>query len=254
MTVREDQLNRTFVEMADTLVSHFDVTDLLHTLVGRCVELFDFDAAGIMLVDERLTLRVVASSNEQTRMLELFEIQSQEGPCTDCDASGETVIEKDLEHSRQWPRFREEALGAGFRAVMAVPMALRSDVIGALNLFRSRPGRVDNDDRTACRALADVATIALIQERALREARLLSEQLQGALSSRVVIEQAKGVISARANVDMDTAFSVLRAYARAENLILADVARAVADGRLPLAQLDRPGHRTEPPDRTVQAP
>jgi len=242
MTVREDQLNRTFVELADTLVSHFDVPELLHTLAGRCVELFDFDAAGIMLVDDRRTLRVVASSNEQTRMLELFEIQSQEGPCTDCYASGETVIEKDLERSRQWPRFREEALGAGFRAVMAVPMALRHDVIGALNLFRRQPGRVVDDDRTACRALADVATIALIQERALRESRLLSEQLQLALNSRVVIEQAKGVISAHGNVDMDMAFRVLRAYARAENLILADVARSVVEGRLPLAQLDRRSH------------
>ena len=242
MTVREAQLNRTFVELADTLVNHFDVAEFLHTLAGRCVELFDVDAAGLMLADERGTLRVVGSSNEQTRMLELFEIQSHEGPCTDCYGSGHTVIEEDLEHSRRWPGFREEALSAGFRSALAVPMSLRDNVIGALNLFRAQPGGLDEDDLTACRALADVATIALIQERAVREARLLTEQLQRALNSRVVIEQAKGRLAGLANVDMDTAFKLLRGYARTKNLLLGDVARDLAEGRLSPAKLSRPEH------------
>jgi transcriptional regulator with GAF, ATPase, and Fis domain len=241
MTVRQAELNRTFVELADTLVNHFDVTEFLHALALRCVELFDVDAAGLMLADERGTLGVVGSSNEETRMLELFEIQNHEGPCPDCYRSGQTVIEEDLEHSERWPRFREEALSAGFYAAMAVPMRLRDDIIGALNLFRGRPGGLDADDRTACRALADVATIALIQERALREAKLLSDQLQAALNSRVVIEQAKGVLGALANVDMDTAFRLLRAYARTNNLLLASVARDVTEGRLPWLSLYRSG-------------
>jgi len=240
MTVRQAELNRTFVELADTLVNHFDVTEFLHTLASRCVELFAVDAAGLMLADERGTLRVVGSSNEQTRMLELFEIQSHEGPCPDSYRTGQTVIEEDLEHAQRWPLFREEALGAGFRAALAVPMRLRDDIIGALNLFRAQPGGLDQDDLTACRALADVATIALIQERALREARLLSDQLQAALNSRVVIEQAKGVLAALANVDMDTAFKLLRGHARANNLLLASVARDVTEGRLTPAKLSRP--------------
>jgi len=241
MTVREAQLNQTFVELADTLVSHFDVAEFLHRLAARCVELFEVDAAGLMLADGRGTLRVVGSSNEQTRILELFEIQSEEGPCSDCYRTGEIVVEEDVEHGVRWPRFREEALAAGFRAVMAVPMSLRDEVIGALNLFRAAPGGLGEDDRSACRALADVATIALLQERALREARLMSEQLQRALNSRVIIEQAKGVLAGQAGIDMDTAFKVLRDYARSHNLLLADVARDLAEGRLPLATLNRQG-------------
>jgi GAF domain-containing protein len=240
LRVRQAQLNRTFVELADTLVSRFDVAELLHTLATRCVELFEVDAAGLMLADEQGNLRVVASSNEQTRMLELFEIQTEEGPCPDCYHTGQIVVEEDMEHGRRWPLFRAEAFGAGFRAALAVPMRLRDDVIGALNLFRSQPGGLDADDLAACRALADVATIALIQERALREAKVLSEQLQGALDSRVVIEQAKGMVAGLANVDMNTAFKALRGYARAHNYLLADVARDVAQGRLSLAELSGP--------------
>jgi GAF domain-containing protein len=240
MTVRQGELNRTFVELADTLVNHFDVTEFLHTLASRCVDLFDVEAAGLMLADEHGTLRVIGSSNEQTRMLELFEIQSHEGPCPDCYRSGKTVIEEDLEQSERWPRFRVEALGTGFRAAVAVPMSLRDDVVGALNLFRARPGGLDDDDLAACQALADVATIALIQERALREARLVAEQLQRALNSRVVIEQAKGLVAGVANVDMDTAFKLLRSYARTNNLLLAEVARDLAQGRLTPAKLTRP--------------
>jgi len=242
MTIREAQLNRTFVELADTLVGDFDVAEFLHTLTARCVELFDVDAAGLLLVDERGALRVVGSSNEQTRILELFEIQSEEGPCSDCCRSGQVVVEEDIEHGARWPRFRREALAAGFRSVLAVPMRLRDDVVGALNLFCAEAGGLDEADQAACRALADVATIALLQERALREARLMSEQLQRALNSRVIIEQAKGVLAGQAGIDMDTAFKVLRDYARSNNLLLAAVARDLAEGRLPLAMLNRPGH------------
>ena len=242
MTVREVRLNRAFVELADTLVTHFDVVELFHTLATSCVELFDVDAAGLMLADERGTLRVVGSSNEQTRMLELFEIQSHEGPCSDCYRGGLAVIEEDLDRSERWPRFREQALGAGFRAALAVPMRLRDEVVGALNLFRTQPGGLDDDDMAACRALAGVATIALIQERALREAKLVAEQLRRALDGRVVIEQAKGVLVGLANVDMDSAFKFLRGYANAENRPLVEVARDLVDGRLPASKLGRVGY------------
>jgi transcriptional regulator with GAF, ATPase, and Fis domain len=241
MTVREAELNRTFVELTDTLVNHFDVAELLHTLATRCVDLFDVDAAGLMLADERGTLRVVASSNEQTRMLELFEIQSQEGPCLDCCHGGQTIIEDDLENADRWPRFRQEATAAGFHAALAIPMSLRDQVIGALNLFRVRSGQLDEMDLSCCRALADVATIALIQERAVREARLMAEQLQRALNSRVVIEQAKGIVAGRANVDMAIAFKLLRDYARSHNLLLVDVARDLINGRLSAAELGSRG-------------
>src|ERR1700730_9669240 len=238
MALRQTQLNRTLVELADTLVNDFDVVEFLHTLATRCVALFDVDAAGIMLAAERGALGVVGAADEQTSMLELFEIQSHEGPCSECYRSGHIVSEHDLETTDRWPRFRHEALNTGVRAALAVPLSLRDENLGALNLFRAEPGGLDDDDLAACQALADVATIALIQERALREARLVAEQLQRALDSRVVIEQAKGVLAGLANVDMHTAFKLLRGYARAENLLLVEAASAVIAGRL---MLGRPG-------------
>jgi GAF domain-containing protein len=240
MTAREAQLNRTFVQLADTLVTDFDVTELLHTLVSRCVELFDVDAAGLLLADERGRLRLLASSNEQSRMLELFEIQSDEGPCSDAFRLGQTVIEEDLARSDRWPRFRNEALNAGFRSAIAMPLSLRDRVIGALNLLRTRGGVLDQDELSSCRALADVATIALIQEQVLREARDLAAQLQSALSSRVVIEQAKGVLAGTANIDVAAAFTLLRNYARSQNLFLVDVARDIVTGRRSIADITTP--------------
>jgi transcriptional regulator with GAF, ATPase, and Fis domain len=234
---REAQLNETFVELADTLVNHFDVADLLHTLVTRCVDLFDLDAAGLVLADPTGRLRVVASSIEQARMLELLEVQTREGPCLDCYRTGKLVVEEDLSSTDRWPSFAAQALAADFHSVHALPMRLRDDVIGAMNLFRLPAGRLAPADAAACQALADVATISLLQERAIQEGRLLAEQLQTALNNRVIIEQAKGVLAEKARLDMDAAFQLLRRYARNHNLSLAAVARAMIEGQLLLADL-----------------
>lgn len=229
---REMKLSRTFVELADTLTKDFDVVDLLHTLCGRCVELVDVNAAGLVLTDHADRLRVVASSSEQARLLELFEVQNQEGPCLDCYRTGVAVVEEDLETSDRWPHFREAALSAGFLSVQAEPMQLRNEVIGALNLFRVHKGRLTEVEREICRALADVATIGLLQERAVREGRMVAEQLQTALNSRIVIEQAKGVLAERASLNMEQAFTRLRSYARNNNLRLVDVADDIISGTL----------------------
>jgi GAF domain-containing protein len=234
---REAHLGPTFVELADTLVGDFDVVDFLHTLTTRCVDLLEVDAAGLMLADASGTLRVIASSTEQVRLLELFEIQNQEGPCLDSYLSGEIIVEDDLDSAERWPRFRPEALEAGFMAVAAVPLRLRDERIGALNLFRSTPGRLDETESSICQALADVATIGLLQERAVREALVLADQLQTALNNRVIIEQAKGVLAERSQLDMGAAFERLRKYARNHNRRLADVAEALIAGRLSAADL-----------------
>jgi len=234
---RERQLTETFVELADTLVSQFDAADLLHTLAVRSTDLFDLDAAGIMLADKDGTLRVVGSSDEHARLLELFEVQSQEGPCLDCFSSGEPVVEDDLASTDRWPNFRREALGAGFHSVQAIPMRLRDQVIGALNLFRLPPGQLDFADLTACRAMADVATISLLQDRATEQSRVLAEQLQVALNNRTVIEQAKGVLAERADLDMHAAFELLRGHARNHNTRLNEVAQALLEDRLSVEAL-----------------
>jgi transcriptional regulator with GAF, ATPase, and Fis domain len=229
----EPLLIRTLVELADTLVDDFDVVDLLTLLSTRCVEVLDVAAAGIMLAAAEGDLRVVASSNETMRLVELFELQSDEGPCVDCFRTGVLVTRDDLATATDsWPNFASVAMKAGFQSAHALPMRLRGSVIGALNLFRSEIGALEEGDVLAAQALADVATIAILQHRVGLEANLLNEQLNEALNSRIVIEQAKGVVAERAGVDTDEAFRRLRSYARGNNLLLADVAREVASGKL----------------------
>jgi len=229
--IDQDLMVRTLVDLADTLVDDFDVVELLHLLTDRCVAVLDVAAAGLMLASPAGELRVMASSVEAMRVLELFEIQSEEGPCMDCFRSGLPVANADLaSHADRWPRFSPRALEAGFRAADAVPLRLRSSVIGALNLFGAEPGGLGATDLHAAQALADVATIAILQHRVAEEARILNEQLDHALNSRILIEQAKGVWAERTQSDMDQAFSRLRRYARSHNLALVAVARGVIDG------------------------
>jgi GAF domain-containing protein len=224
-------LSETFVELADTMVAGFDVIDFLHMLTDRSAQLLDVSAAGLLLADPRGELRVVAASSEQARLLELFQIQNDQGPCLECFRGGKPVAVADLATAaRRWPRFAPAALEAGFGSVQALPMRLREQVIGALNLFRAAPGRFDQADMRVGQALADVATISLLNERSLRRSETLNEQLQSALNSRVTIEQAKGKLAERLHLDMDQSFNVLRRYARTRNIRLSDLAKAFVDG------------------------
>jgi GAF domain-containing protein len=238
---REAVLARTLVELADTLVDDFDVVELLTLLTDRCVEVLDVDAAGLMLAAPDGDLRVMASSSEAMRVLELFELQSHEGPCLDCHRTGQPVVNQNLATvNGRWPRFVREALEAGFQSVHALPMRLRGTVIGALNLFRVDPGEMSQADVDAAQALADVATIAILSHRASLQSQLVNEQLNHALNSRIVIEQAKGMVAEREALNMEQAFSALRTHARAHNLRLVDVAQDVINGTLPSSALDRP--------------
>lgn len=233
MTSREQLLASTFVSLADTLVADFDVIDFLHTLVTRSVELLDADAAGIMLADQRGGLRVMASSAEEAHLLELYELQNDEGPCLDCFRSGRPVARDDLLAMRaSWPAFTDQLQGLGFHSAQALPMRLREKTIGALNLFRLEPGQLSQADLSIGQAMADVATVGLLQERAIAASEQLAAQLQTALASRVQLEQAKGVLAQRAGLPMDEAFQVMRAYARSHNRRLSDVAAQIIDGTL----------------------
>lgn len=233
MASRGTQLARTFVDVSDTLVLDFDVVDFLSVLAGRCVELLGVSEAGLMLADSEGVLRVAASSSDTMNLLELFELQHHDGPCVDCYRTKAPVREDDLHDAvNRWPRFTPEAIAAGFSSAYALPMRLRDQVIGSLNLLRAEPGVLDGDELLVAQALADVATIGILQHRAASENRLITEQLQYALNSRIVIEQAKGVLSARADLDMDEAFTSMRRYARNNGQRLTDVARAIAQGSL----------------------
>ena len=230
---REQRLAGVFVELADTLVDDFDMIDFLHTLTERSVELLQADAAGLILADPQDQLHVLASTTDQARVLELFELQNSEGPCLDCFVTGQPVVNIDLaEVEARWPRFHAATTAAGFRSVHALPLRLRGQVIGAMNLFCRDQSNLSDDDIAVGQALSDIATIGLLQERTVRRGEIVAEQLQGALNSRILIEQAKGVLAERAGIGVDAAFAVLRTYARRNGRHLSAVAAAVIDGSL----------------------
>ena len=238
---REELLVETLIQLADTLVEDYDLVDTLTLLVDRCVEMLDISAAGLMLVGPEGRLRLAASSSDAMRIVELFEIQSEEGPCLDCFHSGDPVTNIDLHTvNSRWPLFCPVAVEAGFRSVHALPMRLRSTILGAMNLFSADPDDLSSADVVAGKALADMASIAILQNRAAMEAQLVNENLSRALNDRLVIEQAKGVLAERTGCDLERAFSTLRNHARNHNLRLVDVARRIIDGTLREGSLDSP--------------
>jgi GAF domain-containing protein len=209
------------------------VVELLDDLVSSGVELLGLAAAGLMLTDQRGNLRVMAASSAPARMLEVFELQNDEGPCLDCFRTGRPVKAEDLEEKQaRWPLFAAQVRDLGLGPTYALPMRLRERTIGAFNLFRSPGALLTEIDLALGQALADVATIAILQHRTIRDSEQLAEQLQAALNSRIVIEQAKGVVAERAQVDVDVAFGLLRRFARQTHARLSDVAGAVASGHI----------------------
>jgi GAF domain-containing protein len=239
---RESDVVKTLVDMADTLVDDYDVVDMLTGLADRCVSLLGVSAAGVMLAAPAGDLNLVASSSEAMRLLELFELQAQEGPCLDAFRTGEAVEHQTLEAGAgRWPSFSAAALRAGFLSALAVPLRLRKVTMGALNLLRATREPMAEADLIVARAFADLAALSISQHRASVDALRLNEQLSAALTSRIVIEQAKGVISERAGVDLTEAFRRLRTFARDSNLRLTDVAQEAIDGTLdPRAWSSRP--------------
>ena len=238
MTRREELLIDSFVTLADTMIRDFDVVEFLSLLADRTVEIFTADASGIVLADGQGRLELVASSSHQMELLELLELQDDEGPCPEAFVSGASVECLDLADAvDRWPSFAPAAVAQGFRSVHALPLRLRDEVIGALNLMSADVGSLSPEDLAAAQALADVAAIGLLQQRAARESALIVDQLQHALTSRIVIEQAKGVIAETLDLGMDEAFERLRGYARDRNAQLSDVAAAIAERRFDAREL-----------------
>ncbi|MBF6132515.1 GAF and ANTAR domain-containing protein [Nocardia otitidiscaviarum] len=229
MADRDRALTATFVRLVDTLVADYDPIELAQQLVEAGVELLRADAAALLLADAHAELQVFASTSEELRLLELLQIQSAAGPCLQAFHTGEPVLVGDLAEVTAWPVFRRHALARGFRGVCAVPLRLRDDRIGALNLFTIGPAVLTDEDLRVGQALADFATIGILHARILADSLVVNEQLTIALNSRVIIEQAKGMLAERANIDMDTAFHTLRRYARGGNHRLAELAQAVVE-------------------------
>jgi GAF domain-containing protein len=232
-------LARAFVRLADTLASDFDIVDFLHGLSADSVEILEAEAAGVILADAHGGLRLIASSDERMRLLELFELQGAQGPCLDAFSSGRPVQASAADSRTRWPVFAPRACGAGFRLMCAVPLRVRTQVIGALNLFRASDEPFTGTEMEIAQAMAEMAAIGLIQERALRERNLLTEQLQAALNSRVIIEQAKRMLAEYLTITVDDAFTLLRSYAHDFNRKLSEVAMDVVDRKIPGTALAR---------------
>ncbi|MFI6243039.1 GAF and ANTAR domain-containing protein [Micromonospora sp. NPDC050795] len=240
-TVSAERLATIFVEVADTLVDDFDLIEFLHTLTDRAVDLVGAAAAGLLLADQRGRLEFMAGSNEDVKLVELFQLQTQQGPCLEAVQTGQPVINVDLRSAAsRWPRFAPRATAAGFQSVHAFPLRLRREVIGALNVFGdTKGGDFTGADVPIMQALADVAAIGLLQERAIRRGEVLTEQLQGALNSRIVIEQAKGAVAQAAGIDVNDAFMIIRDYSRRNNQKLTAVAHALVTDSAVLSKVLR---------------
>ena len=240
MDSRDEWLARTFVELADTLVADFDLIEFLSMLADRCVELLGTAEVGLVLVGLR-GLQVMASSTERMRVTELLEVQFEEGPCFECSRIGLPVVNQPLASAdARWPRFAQMARESGFQMVHAVPLRLRNEVIGAMNVFDTSLHEMTVTESNLLRAFADAATIGILQERTVKQHSDLSVQLQGALNSRIAVEQAKGIVAERLKVDMDTAFGMIRHHARSHGMLLSVVADDLVRGSLGAADLALP--------------
>ena len=237
MTRSEGDVTRAFVSLSSSLANGADVVDLLTDLTADCARLLDIASAGLLLADERGVLHVMAASSERTRELEVFQVQRADGPCRDCYLTGEAISVPDMAQTDRWPQFGPAARAAGFVSVHALPMRLRELRLGTLGLFGTTAGALNDADLVLGQALADVASVALVQDRTVTDRAAVNQQLQIALTSRVVLEQAKGLLAQQGDLDMAGAFQVLRRYARDHNLRLTDLARAVATRELPGRQI-----------------
>lgn len=227
-TIAPERVATLFVEVADTLVDEFDLIEFLQRLTTLTSDLVAARACGLMLADERGRLQFMAASDERTEVLELFQVQTREGPCQDCFRQGRPVINTDLQRAQdRWPQFAPRAVAAGFNSVHAFPMRLRGQVIGAVNMFGTSTGDMGDADVAIIQALADIATIGLLQEQAISRGEALTEQLQSALKSRIVVEQAKGALAQIHGGTPDDAFARLRHFCRAQGLRLSAVAYSV---------------------------
>jgi transcriptional regulator with GAF, ATPase, and Fis domain len=244
---REQLVADTILRLTDSLADDYDVVDVLDLLVTRCVSLVGVSAAAVLLDDQQGNLAVVAASSEPTRLLEIFELQNEQGPGVDCVRAGADVASPDFAARRSgWPAFIPAARAAGFRSGYALPLRLRNDVIGGLDMFHDRAQPLSADSEQRARTMAAAAAIGILQRRQAHRSAALAGQLQHALDSRVVIEQAKGILAERRHLDMDAAFETLRHHARSHNIKLNVIAAAVVGGQLDPAHYTRPEH---PPPR-----
>lgn len=231
-TAEQSEVVGALLGLADTLVANFDVYDMLQRLVDECTRLLDVPAAGLLLAGKDGGLQVAAASSGKIRVLELIQLQVDRGPCLEAYSLGERVVAANPAQLRlRWHEFAEDVVAAGFCSVAAVPLRLRGNTLGVMGMFSHREHVPVEADVDVAQALADMATIALLQQRAVEDSHTLADQLQSALDSRVLIEQAKGVVASQLAIDVGDAFVAIREHARTNQLPLRQVAQDLVEGR-----------------------
>ncbi len=236
-TSREERLSQAFVELAGTLVDDFDVVDLLTTLSLHCVDLLKVRSSGVILADLDERLHVIGASSEESHELDLREIQSGQGPCMDCYRTGLLQSAPDLDTETRWPRFVPMALGLGYRSIHALPLRLRGQVIGALNLMRTEPGRLSESDLRTAQALADIAAVGMFSHRQVAHAGHLTDQLLATRTSRSHVERAVDIVAAHRRVGTATAFRALRERSRRDGVRMSELAHDITRGAFDVTAL-----------------
>jgi transcriptional regulator with GAF, ATPase, and Fis domain len=232
---RDEQLAHVFLELADTLAAEFDLISFLHVLTDHVVRMAKATAAGVIMLDGQGRLMDVTASTHPAHRLEKAQIEYDEGPCRDCCRTRALVGPVELagtEATTSWSRFAQAARDVGFAVAAAVPLRLREETIGALNLFHTRRGALHPASLRLAQALADAATIGILHRRLSHDQAERIAQLQTALDSRIIIEQAKGALGARLGIPPDVAFLRIRAHARAHRIALTFLCRSVVDNQV----------------------
>jgi GAF domain-containing protein len=232
-TARTTEVARAFAGLTDALVNEYDVTELLQRLVDHYVSLLDAAAAGLMLTDQRGSLRLAVATDERIEALELLQLRLAEGPCLDCFRQGRPVFGTDLAGDPgRWPRFVPAVLDAGYQAVHALPLRLDGYTLGGMNLFYADRSALSDDQAEVAQALANLATVGILQHHGTRRSTTLTQQLEIVLNARATIGQARGFLAETGDLGSEDALQALRGYARAHGLYLADVARGIVERTL----------------------
>jgi ANTAR domain len=220
-----------FADATSALIRDHDVTDVLSRLVRDSAELLSADAVGVLVSNSQGEVELLSSTSHDLTELELFQIQQDAGPCIECMRTTAIVAVIGTEQiNARWPEVGPAIVAAGYQAVHAYPLRWHGLTIGAMNVFQSALDAAPPDELMLGQALADIATIVLVQSTDLT-LQQVTDRVQQALQARTDIEQAKGVLAYRHDIDMAAAFELLRGMAAADSTLTASAAAVIADAR-----------------------
>lgn len=219
------ELAATLIEITKAVTQGAETIEIFTGLAEKCVSLLPVSAAGILLRDVSGTLQVIGASSPSAHLLDLFQVQNEEGPCLECTRGGNPVSDTSLSAHGRWPRFAELTREQGFTAVYALPLRSRDVTVGALNLFAR--DHLSRGRLVVAQALADAATVSLLQVDPHVDLQIVIRRIHLAVESRNTVEQAQGMIAQRFEIDTEEALIRLRDVSERTELTLVEVAASV---------------------------